>query len=219
MQLRALLITAAITIAAIAAAACGSSDTPDATATAEAPATATTTAPPPATATAATATATATPTTTTPPPATATAATAISGFPIVVKFSKHPTSDSNPAAVFDVPRVAPNSGVARYAIEQLLAGPTPTEDANGLFSTWTDFSYGASSDCGGDPFALTLVGGTITVRFCTTVTLLGSVADGQAETTITQTLLAFSTISKVVLLDHTDHCLFDASGMDLCLEP
>jgi hypothetical protein len=43
--------------------------------------------------------------------------------------------------------------------------------------------------------------------------------DGQDETTMFETLLAFSTIDKVAILNQTDHCLFDANGMDLCLEP
>jgi len=223
-QFRTLLITAAVTIAAIFAAACSGSDSSDSSATAtESAATAAPTASAsptrvPRTPTSAPSVAA---TRTAPPAATATGTTTstTSGFPIVVKFSKHPASDSDPSVVFDVPRVSPTSGVARYAIEQLLAGPTAVEQSAGLFSTWTDFTYGSTSDCGGDPFELDLTGGTITVRFCTSVTLLGAVADGQAETAMTETLLAFSTINKVVILAQSDHCLFDASGMDLCLAP
>jgi len=224
-QLRTTLITAAITIATIAASACTGGDASDPTATSTAEATseatataeATTTAtrPPRTTATPAP-TATATPTAA---PATATAAAPPSGLAIVVKFSKHPASDSNPAAVFDVPRISPNTGVARYAVEQLLAGPTAVEDANGFFTPWTDFTYGSVSDCGGDPFEVTLVSTVLTVRFCTTVTLLGAVADGQANVAMTETLLQFSTISRVNILNQANDCLIDPSGMNLCLAP
>lgn len=222
MQLRTTILTTSLALLTLAATACTSSDSSDPTATATAESTATSeataTATSEATATTAPATATATPTATSAP-ATATAAAPPSGIPIVVKFSKHPASDSDPSLVFDVPRVSPNTGVARYAIEQLLAGPNTVEDANGFFSTWTDFTYSGPSDCVGEPFEVTLVSGTITVRFCTAVTLLGAVADGQAESTMTATLLNFSTVNKVVILNAANDCLFNASGMNLCLAP
>jgi hypothetical protein len=225
-QLRTTLLTTSIALLALAATACtgGDSSDPTATATAEATSEATATAETTATATATAvpATATSAPTATptaTPPPATATAAAPPSGLPIVIKFSRHPASDSDPSAVFDVPRISPNSGVARYAIEQLLAGPNAPEKANGFFTPWTDFTYGAVSDCGGDPFELTLVSSVLTVRFCTTVTLLGAVADGQANVAMTETLLQFSTITRVNILNQANDCLIDPSGLNLCLAP
>ena len=217
-QLRTLIITTALAIAAIAASACTGGASSEATPTAAATAAPTraATGVPRTPTTAPTPEATAQATHTAPPPPTATTS---STFPLVIKFSRHPASDSDPSAVFDVPRMSPDSGVARYAIGQLLAGPTTAEAATGYFSTWTDFTYGAASDCGGDPFELTLTGATLTVRFCTTVTLLGAVADGQANTAMTETLLQFSTISRVNILNRANHCLFDLSGLDLCLAP
>jgi hypothetical protein len=220
-QLRTTLLTTSLALLALAATACTGSDSSDPTATATAEATATSEA----TATAtAEPTATASPTRTAPPPtATATTTTTTttppSGIAVSILFSRHPASDSDPGLVFPVDRVSPNSGVARYAIEQLLAGPTTVEDANGFFTPWTDFTYGAVSDCGGDPFEVTLVSSVLTVRFCTSVTLLGAVADGQAETSMTETLLLFPTVDRVNILNQAGKCLFDASGMDLCLAP
>jgi hypothetical protein len=132
--------------------------------------------------------------------------------------SKHPESDDDPARLFGVERVSPDAGVARFAIDELLRGPSSFEANAGFFSTWTGFEYGADSDCGGDRFELALEGGVLTVRFCVIVVLLGSVADAQAQTVMTGTLTQFGTIDRVVILDREGHCLFDLSGDDLCLE-
>ncbi len=105
--------------------------------------------------------ATATPTS---PPSASTVTPAAGGFPIRVLFSRHPESDSDPSAVFPVDRVAPDAGVARYAIGQVLEGPTTEEAAAGFFSAWTSFFYADDSDCSGERFAIALDGGVATVR-------------------------------------------------------
>ena len=133
-------------------------------------------------------------------------------------FSRHPESDSDPAAVFAVDRVAPDAGVARYAIGQLVEGPTAEEATAGFFSTWTDFGYGDDSDCGGERFAITLEDGVATVRFCVRVILLGVVADGQAQSALTATLEQFPTVERVVILNRAGDCMFDLSELNRCLE-
>ena len=204
--------------------ACGSSgdDPAPASPAAAASAAPTTTAEP---APSATSTAAATPTgtpaaTATPssPPSSSTVTPATDGFPIRVLFSRHPESDSDPSAVFPVDRVAPDSGVARYAIGQVLEGPTAEEAAAGFFSAWTNFFYADDSDCGGDRFEIVLDGGVATVRFCVTVILLGVVADAQALSALTATLEQFPTIERVVMLNRAGDCMFDLSGLNLCLE-
>ena len=210
------LLTAAVLLFAVA---CGSSDDdPEPTATATG--TASATASPEATATPTPrTTATPTPTASETPSATATAtATPGGGFPIEVLFSRHPESDNDPAAVFAVDRVAPNSGVARYAVGQLLEGPTAEEAGAGYFSTWTSFMYGDDSDCGGERFAIALEGGVATVRFCVRVILLGVVADGQALSALTATLEQFATIDRFILLNRAGDCMFDLSGLNRCLD-
>ena len=142
----------------------------------------------------------------------------VSGFALAVFFSKHTESDDRPSAVFPVDRVSPDAGVARFSIAELLAGPTPAEATAGYFSTWTQFAYGDESNCGGDRYAVVIEGGVATVQFCTTVTLLGVVADGQALSALNATLEQFSTIDRVVVLDSRGHCMFDLSGLDLCLQ-
>ena len=210
------LLTAAVVLLAVA---CGSSDeerVPTATATGTPSASASPE--PTATATPGT-TASPTPAASETPSPTATSTSPAAGrFPIEVLFSRHPESDSDPAAVFAVDRVAPDSGVARYAIGQLLEGPTAEEADAGYFSTWTSFMYGDDSDCEGERFAIALEDGVATVRFCVRVILLGVVADGQALSALTATLERFATVDRVVVLNRAGDCMFDLSGLNRCLD-
>jgi hypothetical protein len=56
------------------------------------------------------------------------------GYPVTVYFSKHPTSDENPTAVFPVWRLSPTRAVATFAIGQLLVGPTRAEARSGYYT-------------------------------------------------------------------------------------
>jgi spore germination protein GerM len=144
-----------------------------------------------------------------------------SGSPVKVFFSKHPDSDRDSTAVFAVTRVAPSPQVATYAIQQLLAGPSASETRAGYFTPLTRALSGPST-CGGPDFQLTLnrMGstpqlGTATLRFCRRV--LEAEGNGAIPTEITTTLTQFATIHKVVLLNSTENCYGDGSGLNLCL--
>jgi hypothetical protein len=157
------------------------------------------------------------------PAATATATTAASTYQIEVFFSKHPDSDSNPAAVFPVHRTAPNLQVATYAIQQLIAGPTAGEQASGYYTPLMGNLSGASN-CGGADFQITLnkkgttpEQGTATLTFCRAVNSNGVVSDAQITSEVTASLKQFSTISKVVILTGDGGCFGDESGQNRCL--
>jgi hypothetical protein len=173
-----------------------------------------------------------TPTATSAPPTPTTGATATpttgatatpSGYPVKVYFSKHPESDSNPAAVFPVNRVSPTLQVATYASAQLIAGPTASEHSAGYYTPLTSVLTG-SSNCGGPDFQITLnmkgstpEAGTATFKFCRATSLPGDLTGGVIRAEINKTLLQFSTIHKVVILDSTGHCFDDLSGLNACL--
>lgn len=142
----------------------------------------------------------------------------VSGFALAIFFSRHPESDDQPSAVFAVDRVSPDAGVARFAIAELLTGPTAAEGAAGYFSKWTEFGYGEESNCAGNRYTVVIEDGVATVQFCTTVMSPGVVADGQALSALTATLEQFSTVDRVVVLDSNAHCIFDLSDLDLCLQ-
>jgi hypothetical protein len=144
--------------------------------------------------------------------------------PVLVYFSKHPDSDNNPLTVVAVHRVSPGTGVATYAIQQLIAGPTPSEASAGFYTELTSALSGPSN-CGGADFQITLdkrgttpEPGTATLRFCRTTSLPGDLSGGRIQAQIDHTLQQFSTIKRDVVLNSGGHCFNDLSGMDLCLK-
>lgn len=134
-------------------------------------------------------------------------------YPVNVYFSKHPDSDNDPARVFPVGRVSPTLGVGTYAISQLLAGPTAGEQQAGYFATarLRDGSATCTSD-----FTLSIQSGVATLQFCKTFDHIGVISDGQAESELKATLLQFSSIQKVIILNKAGDCEFNLSGLNLC---
>ena len=119
--------------------------------------------------------------------------------------------------------VVPTLGVATYAIGQLIAGPTSSESASGLYTELTS-SLSGSSNCGGDTFQITLdhrgstpQTGTVTIKFCKNLSTAGIGTDARIQAEISKTLLQFSNNHKVVILTRDGHCFGDESGADMCL--
>jgi hypothetical protein len=137
-------------------------------------------------------------------------------YPVNVYFSKHPESDNDPSQTFPVNRTSPNAETGRFVIEQLLAGPTSSEKSVGYFSTVR--VRDTPSNCNNKDFTLAIANSTATLRFCRTFDALGTVSDGQAEESITDSLMQFSTVKKVIILTPEGHCQFDMSGEDRCLQ-
>lgn len=131
-----------------------------------------------------------------------------------VHFSKHPDSDNDPSATFPVNRTSDTLGVARFAIAELLKGPTASEQSANYFTT-VKLRDGTSS-CGGQDFKLSISGGTATLQFCRPFDHLGVVADGQANSELKATLMQFGSVKKVVVLNQSGDCEFDLSGLNLC---
>ncbi|MEV4896943.1 hypothetical protein AB0K48_47090 [Nonomuraea sp. NPDC055795] len=112
-----------------------------------------------------------------------------------------------PGKTVAVTRKAPDRGVARFSVEQLINGPTKAEKRRGLHSELGAQIRGRS-DCGAD-FQLKIASGTATLRFCRTVYGLGVGGDARVLHTISKTLLQFKAVKKVVTLDKDGRCLFD----------
>lgn len=156
-------------------------------------------------------------------PAAPTATTGSGGYAVKVYFAQHPISDNDPARVFSVNRVSPTLGVATYAIKQLLAGPTSAEASAGYYTPWANSLTGASN-CGGADFTVTLdhrgataAPGVATLQFCRTTQIAGELAGARMTATAQATLMQFSNIHSVVILNSTGHCFDDLSGMNACL--
>jgi len=166
-------------------------------------------------------------TTSAAPAATQTAApTATSGGPyhVLVYFSKNPDSYNDPSKVFPVDRYSPTLGVATYAIQQLIAGPTAAESSAGYFSEIHGKLSGASN-CGGADFKITLdhkgstpAPGYATLQFCRATSLPGDLSGAYIKSEITATLRQYSNIKNVVILDAQGGCFDDLSGQNLCLK-
>ncbi|MFI5273076.1 MAG: hypothetical protein ACHQ4H_08605 [Ktedonobacterales bacterium] len=155
------------------------------------------------------------------PPSTPTRASG--PYPVKVYFSRHPDSDNSPTAVFAVPRVSPTLGVATYAITQLIAGPSGTEQSSGYYTPLIGALSG-SSNCGGADFTITLdhrgpksQTGTATLQFCRGVALAGDLTGPRISSEIGATLKQFSNIQQVVILTSGGNCFDDARGANACL--
>lgn len=137
-------------------------------------------------------------------------------YPVRVYFSKHPESDNDPGKTFPVNRTSSDLGVARFAMTELLKGPSTSEIMQGYFSTIQ--LREAESTCGGSDFRINIEDGTAKLQFCKPFDHRGSVADGQAESAIKATLTEFESVQKVVILNSRGVCEFDLSGENLCLK-
>ena len=151
-------------------------------------------------------------------PASAEEPTSVSGTgrPIQVFFSREPDSAYDFAAVFPVMRTAPDSGVARAALNALIAGPTPEEAADGYYSELGQMLDGQST-CGGQDYTIRIEAGTATVQFCRWVVSAGVGQDARVLNTVGATLRQFATVERVRLLGREGNCLFDESGLNRCL--
>ena len=155
--------------------------------------------------------------------------TAAQTYPVKVFFSKFPEVNTNSNAVFPVNRVSPTVGVATFAIQLLIAGPTTTEHSAGYFSELNSLFTGPSTcfapfPTGGPDFTLTLnkkgnvtQAGTATLRFCRATSSPGIGTDARVTAEINATLKQFTIIKKVVILTVGGSCFGDESGLNLCL--
>jgi hypothetical protein len=162
-------------------------------------------------------------------PASSLTATA-EGYAIKVFFSRFPDSTSNVNAVFPVKRTSPTSMVGTFAIQLLIAGPTPQEWEAGYFSELNSILTGPSNcssahPTGGPDFQLsvnmkgtTSELGTATLHFCRTTSSPGIGADARIQADINATLKQFFSIKKVVILTKDGRCFGDESGRNRCLQ-
>jgi hypothetical protein len=144
-------------------------------------------------------------------------------YKVLVYFSKKPDSLSDPTKVFPVNRYSPTLGVATYAIQQLISGPSAVEKSSGYFSEIQGLMSGVSN-CGGADFQITLdhkgptaATGYATVKFCRAVNLPGDLSGAYIRAEINAIMLQFPNNKHVVILDYQGGCFDDLSGQNLCL--
>jgi hypothetical protein len=150
-------------------------------------------------------------------------------YPIKVFFSKSPQSlNTNFTAVYPVDRSSPTLALGNFAIQLLIAGPTPAEQQAGYFTELNTMLSGPSKctalPVGGPDFTLTMdmkglvtEKGTATLKFCRSLSSAGIGADARVQAEIDITLKQFATIKKVIILLEGGDCFGDMSGQNLCL--
>jgi hypothetical protein len=139
---------------------------------------------------------------------------------VQVFFSRDPDSLNDFTAVFPQPRTVPGGAEPlQQTVSALLAGPTAAEQASGYFSDFRNLISGTASTCKGQDFTLMVALGIATLQLCRATSSAGVGQDARAQSEINATLMQFPGITQVIVLNSAGHCLFDLSGMDLCLVP
>ncbi|WP_017305262.1 GerMN domain-containing protein [Spirulina subsalsa] len=131
-----------------------------------------------------------------------------------VYFAKSPESDEDFTYVEPVWRKTQSQGVARFAVNQLMVGPTEAEARLGLKSL---LELSGPSNCGED-FKLAIAQQVADLQFCRQVMLKGLGHDAQLLSTLEATLKQFPTVDQVVIRDRNGNCLADQSGENHCLD-
>lgn len=130
-----------------------------------------------------------------------------------VFFPKNPEQQNDLSYVAPVWRQTQNSGVAQFAIAQVIAGPTRQEQRLGFLAP---IRLRGTSNCGQD-FTLSITSNVANVRFCKQVVSAGVGDDARILSSINKTLKQFPSIKSVVVLDQKGKCFGDMSGENRCL--
>lgn len=133
---------------------------------------------------------------------------------VKVFFPKNPETAKDFTEVEPVLRTTESKSVARFAIEQLVAGPRPPEQQKGLVKA---IKLRGNSNCGSD-FTISINKKVAQLKFCKDVVSAGIGDDVRTKSSIEATLKQFSTVKEVVLLNKQGKCLADLSGDNLCLK-
>ncbi|HEU5441665.1 MAG TPA: hypothetical protein VFU88_20440 [Ktedonobacterales bacterium] len=149
---------------------------------------------------------------------------------VKVYFAHHPETDEHPDQVFAVTRTIPHdlvqpNDIAAFALQQMLQGPTAAEQTQGYYSPFSG-ALALMSTCPGEFRDFDLAHdrrgtkaeqGTVTMRFCRRVDIAGDLDGPRMKSMINQTLLQFSNIHQVVVLDWNGNCFDDMIGDNRCL--
>ncbi len=112
-----------------------------------------------------------------------------------------------------VERGVPLDSPERGAITDLLDGPTVGEAISGISSRWDGTIVGPTAGS----FTINIAAGTATVQFLVPVITAGVIQDAIMLRQLEQTLTQFDSIAAVILLNQSGDCMFDQSGLNLCL--
>ena len=132
---------------------------------------------------------------------------------VKVFFPKNPQSNNNLSYVEPVVRTTRTQNLPRFAVEQLIAGPTRAERQKGWVPA---IQLKGSSNCGSD-FKLSMSKGVTRLQFCRIIPSGGIGYDARATSSLTATLKQFTNVKSVIILDKDGNCFGDMSGDNRCL--
>lgn len=132
---------------------------------------------------------------------------------VKVFLPKKPQSDNNFSYVEPVTRTTQSQNLARFAIEQAIAGPTKAETQKGFARA---IQLSGSSNCAKD-FKLSISQGAARLQFCRTIVSAGAGDDARATSSLTATLKQFRGVKSLTILDKNGNCFGDMSGENRCL--
>ncbi|HEY9632332.1 MAG TPA: GerMN domain-containing protein [Coleofasciculaceae cyanobacterium] len=132
---------------------------------------------------------------------------------VKVFFPKQPRSNNDLSYVESVSRTTGSQSLARFAVEQLIAGPTRDERQKGFAGA---IQLRGSSNCASD-FKLSISQGVARTQFCRTIVSAGVGDDARIKSSLTATLKQFKSVQSVIILDEKGNCFGDMSGENRCL--
>ena len=132
---------------------------------------------------------------------------------VKVFFPKQRHSTNDLSYVESVTRTTGSQSLARFAVEQLIAGPTREERQKGFAGS---MQLRGSSNCASD-FKLSISQGVARVQFCRTIVSAGVGDDARTKSSLTATLKQFNSVQSVIILDKNGNCFGDMSGENRCL--
>lgn len=132
---------------------------------------------------------------------------------VKVFLPRNPQSNNNVSYVEPVVRTTRSQNLPRFAVEQIIAGPTRAERQKGWVPA---IQLKGSSNCGSD-FKLSMSKGVAKLQFCRIMPSAGIGDDARATSSLTATLKQFTNVKSVIILDKDGNCFGDMSGDNRCL--
>lgn len=132
---------------------------------------------------------------------------------VQVYFSKNPDSTSADM-VYAVSRsVYEGEDATNVAIRELLAGPSADEKTDGYTG---GIELQGDSKCDGKDFKLTVNESTATLQLCRKYRSAGAMQDASTKAQFVKTIEEITGVEKVILLDSSGGCLFQARAGTKC---
>lgn len=143
-----------------------------------------------------------------------------------IYFPKDRTSSSEPTELFPLQRRVSAQDKVAGIIGSYIVGITATELEQGYYLPSGDFEITnyqrldlrGESNCEGKDFTVSTENSIVTVKFCKALMQSGVLADARVKSAMERSIKEATETEKVIFLNRDGDCMFDESGMNICLE-